>query len=133
VETPIVRGIAHDVTDRVRAEKALRASNEELVKTARERERTLHELSLFRTLLDQSNDAIKVIDPETLRFLDANERSYRELGYSREELLSMTVHDIDPNADETVIARVRQQLQESGFASWKRCTGGKMEPRFRRK
>src|ERR1035438_1156271 len=35
VETPIVRGIAHDVTDRVRAEKALRASNEELVKIGR--------------------------------------------------------------------------------------------------
>src|ERR1017187_9049453 len=36
VEAPIVRGIAHDVTERVRAEKALRASNEQLMKTARE-------------------------------------------------------------------------------------------------
>jgi PAS domain S-box-containing protein len=116
VERPIVRGIAHDVTERVRAEKALRATNEQLVKTARDQERTLQELTLFRTLLDQSNDAIKVIDPETLRFLDVNQRSCLELGYSREELLSMTVPDIDPNADETVIARVRQQLRESGFA-----------------
>ncbi len=114
--TPIVRGMAHDVTERVRAEKALRATNEQMLKTVREQERTLHELTLFRTLLDQSNDSIKVIDPETLRFLDVNERAYAELGYSREELLSMTVYDIDPNTDESVLARVRQQLRESGFA-----------------
>ena len=116
VETPIVRGIAHDVTERVRAEKALRASNEQLLKTAREREQTLHDLTLFRTLLDQSNDAIHVVDPKTLRFLDVNEKACSELGYSREELLSMTVHDIDPNSDESWVERVRHQLLEAGFA-----------------
>jgi PAS domain S-box-containing protein len=115
VETPIVRGIAHDVTERVRAEKALRASNEQLMKTAREREQTLHELTLFRTLLDQSNDAILVTDPETLRFLDSNERAWAELGYSREELLSMTVFDIDPDIA-SVRTRVDQQLRQTGCA-----------------
>src|ERR1700716_1469201 len=79
VATPIVRGIAHDVTERVRAEKALRATNEKLLKTAREQERMVRELTLFRTLLDQSNDAIEVVDPETLRFLDVNERACVEL------------------------------------------------------
>jgi PAS domain S-box-containing protein len=115
VAKPIVRGMAHDVTERVRTEKALRATNAKLQKTAHEREQTLHELKLFRTLLDQSNDAIKVIELETLRFLDVNERSYLELGYSREELLSLTVFDIDPNSHDG-IARVQQQLRESGFA-----------------
>jgi PAS domain S-box-containing protein len=116
VARPIVRGMAHDVTDRVRAEKALRATNEQLRKTAEERERTIRELTLFRTLLDQSNDAIKVIDPETLRFLDVNEKACTELGYSRDELLSMTVYDIDPNADQSLVARVQQQWRDSGFA-----------------
>jgi PAS domain S-box-containing protein len=116
VAAPIVRGIAHDVTERVRAEKALRASNERLLNTAGERERTIRELTLFRTLLDQSNDAIKVIDPETLRFLDVNQKACAELGYSRDELLSMTVYDIDPNADESLVARVQQQWRDSGFA-----------------
>jgi PAS domain S-box-containing protein len=116
VGTPVVRGIAHDVTERMRAEKALRASHEHLLKTTHDQERTLRELTLFRTLLDQSNDAIKVIDPETLRFLDVNEKACTELGYTRDELLSMTVYDIDPNADERVIARVRQEWQDSGFA-----------------
>jgi PAS domain S-box-containing protein len=116
VETPIVRGIAHDVTERVRAEKALRASNEQLLKTAREREQVVRDLILFRALLDQSNDAIEVVDPETLRFLDVNQRACVELGYSREELLSMTVLDIDPNVDESRRMRVQQQWRDSGLA-----------------
>jgi len=120
METPIVRGIAHDVTERVRAEKALRASNEQLLKTAREQERVLQGLTLFRTLLDQSNDAIQVMDPETQRFLDVNERTCVELGYSREELLSMTVFDIDPDADESLCATVQPQLRESGCAIFER-------------
>lgn len=120
VATPIVRGIAHDVTERVRAEKALRATNEELRKTALERERMLHELTLFRTLLDQSNDSIEVIDTETLRFLDLNQKACVELGYSREELLSMTVFDIDPDSDESLRTWLRQQSKEPGFAIMER-------------
>jgi PAS domain S-box-containing protein len=115
VEKPVVRGIAHDVTELVRAKKALHATNEELLRTAREQERILHDLTLFRTLLDQSNDAILVTDPETLRFLDSNERAWAELGYSREELLSMTVFDIDPDIV-TVRTRVDQQLRQTGCA-----------------
>ena len=131
VAAPIVRGIAHDVTERVRAEKALRDANEQLLKTTQEQERTLHELTLFRTLLDQSNDVIQVVDPETLRFLDVNERACVELGYSREELLSMTVFDIDRNIDESWRAWVRQQTQELGFAIMERVHRRKMERRFR--
>src|SRR5579864_4642504 len=63
----------------------------------REGERSL---KLFRTLVDQSNDEVQVIDPETLRFLDVNEKACKDLGYTREELLSMTVLDIDPDFDE---------------------------------
>jgi PAS domain S-box-containing protein len=120
VETPIVRGIAHDVTDRMRTQKALQTTNDQLLKTARERERTLRELTLFRTLLDQSNDAIQVMDPETQRFLDVNERSCLDLGYSREEFLSMTVFDIDLDADESLCATVQQQLRERGCAIFER-------------
>jgi PAS domain S-box-containing protein len=116
VEAPIVRGIAHDVTDRVRAEQSLRENNEQLLKTAGERERMFQELTLFRTLLDQSNDAIEVLDPETMRLLDVNGRACLELGYSREELLSMTVFDIDPLFDKGARAQMVAKLRESGSA-----------------
>ena len=120
VAVPIVRGMAHDVTEQIRAECALHATNEQMRKTASERERMLRELSLFRTLLDQSNDAIEVVDPETLRFLDVNQRACAELGYSRKELLSMTVFDIDPNINVDWRAGMRQQMQESEFAIMER-------------
>jgi len=89
-----VAGVLQDVTDRKEAERSL---------------------TLFRTLIDQSNDAVEVVDPETLRFLDVNEKACKDLGYSREELLAMTVFDINPNVDESTRAKVEERLRESGF------------------
>ena len=53
-------------------------------------------LHLFRQLTNQSHDAIFVLEPQTGRLLDSNDTAARTLGYSREELLSMRVVDIDP-------------------------------------
>jgi PAS domain S-box-containing protein len=80
-----------------------------------EQKQAEHDLKLFRTLIDQSNDAVLVVDPETLRFLDVNEKACKDLGYSREELLAMTVFDINPNIDESTRAEVDERLRESGF------------------
>ncbi len=52
-------------------------------------------LRLFRTLVDNSNDAFEVIAPDTGRFLDMNDKGCAELGYSREEILTLHVPDID--------------------------------------
>jgi len=72
-------------------------------------------VNLFRTLLDNSTDAIEVIDPVTLRFLDINETACRALGYTREELLSMGVFDIDPVfGKDPLSSQVLAQLRESG-------------------
>jgi PAS domain S-box-containing protein len=114
VASPIVRGMAHDVTEQKRAEKLARAASEGLLQKVRESESTIRELKLFRTLVDHSCDAIEVVDPETLRFLDANEKACAALGYSRDELLSLRVFDIDPTADESVVAKVMEQLRKSG-------------------
>jgi PAS domain S-box-containing protein len=82
-----------------------------------ERRRAEESLQLFRNLIDQSNDAIEVIDPITLRFIDCNESAYRSLGYSREEFLALTVFDIDPVVDRSMIARFDEKMKESGFAT----------------
>ena len=57
-------------------------------------------LKLFRTLIDHSSDAVVVVDPETGRFLDVNEKACRDFGCTREELLSLGESDIDPTADD---------------------------------
>ncbi|MCL5980135.1 MAG: EAL domain-containing protein [Gammaproteobacteria bacterium] len=80
-----------------------------------ERKQAETKLKLFRTLLDNSNDAIEVLDPVTLRFLDINETGCRVLGYTREEFLSMSVYDID-TAYSAAPQRVLAQLRESGRA-----------------
>ena len=90
-------GMAVDITERKRAEESLR---------------------LFRKLIDESNDAIEVVDPKTLRFLDVNDKSCRDLGYTREELLSLKVPDIDPGVDESSAARILKELEKSGFVTF---------------
>ncbi len=78
------------------------------------------DLRLFRTLLDNSNDAVEVIDPDTLRFLDVNEKECRDLGYSREELLSMAVLDIDPSFGPDSMRMIDEQVRKSGAALFER-------------
>jgi PAS domain S-box-containing protein len=80
------------------------------------RKRTEESMALFRKLIDGSNDAIEVVDPITLNFLDMNEKACRDLGYRREEMLSMSVYDIDPLLDLSLHTCVVQKMRKSGFA-----------------
>ncbi len=59
------------------------------------RKQTHDELQLFRDLLNHSNDCIFVIEPEWGRLLDVNDKACQSLGYTREELLTMTLRDIE--------------------------------------
>ncbi|MBA3352079.1 MAG: PAS domain S-box protein, partial [Blastocatellia bacterium] len=83
-----------------------------------ERKRAEEDLNLFRTLIDRSSDAIEVIDPETGRFLDVNEKGCSDLGYSREEFLSLKVFDIDPGVDESSFTTSIGELRRSGLGFW---------------
>jgi PAS domain-containing protein len=76
-----------------------------------ESKRLKESLKLFRTLMDRSPDAIEVVDPETGRFLDVNETACRRLGYSREEMLTLSIPDVLETGD------VPFSLQ----AAWRRC------------
>jgi len=98
------------------AGKPPRTPNDQVMTIVRDQDRMFQDPDLFRTLLDQSTDAIEVVDPETLRLLDVNQTACVQLGYSREEMLSMSIFDLDPNLDEDARARVEQQLRESGYA-----------------
>ena len=80
-----------------------------------ERRHTEASLRLFRELIDESSDAIEVVDPETFRFLDVNEKACRDLGYTRDEMLSLRVHDIDPSLDELLEQKCQKELEDNGF------------------
>jgi diguanylate cyclase (GGDEF)-like protein/PAS domain S-box-containing protein len=69
--------------------------NQELRREIIDRRRVEKDLRLLRNLMDQSNDAVYVIDPETRGFLDINKKACDTLGYEREELLNLGVVDIE--------------------------------------
>ena len=81
-----------------------------------ERKQREQSLDLFHNLLDRSNDSLEIIDAPTRRFIYVNDKACHELGYSREELLSLTVQDINPNATEPALKEVARLCSQAGFA-----------------
>lgn len=80
--SPVILGMAHDVTERFRAEQALRQSE---VK--------------FSTAFRASPHAMTISSLRDGRFLDVNASFERQSGYSREEVLGKTVLEIGLWAD----------------------------------
>jgi len=81
------------------------------VRDISERKQNEEKLKLFRTLLDRSSDAIEILEPFTMRFLDVNETECKTLGYTKEEILSMSVFDIDLQLDTDSTNELYQLLQ----------------------
>jgi diguanylate cyclase (GGDEF)-like protein/PAS domain S-box-containing protein len=74
--------VASDVTERRRAEQAMRESEHR-----------------YRTLFDGNPLPMWIYDFETLHFLAVNEAATRTYGYSKEEFLRMRITDIRPAED----------------------------------
>ncbi|HOX47368.1 MAG TPA: PAS domain S-box protein [Myxococcota bacterium] len=78
---PLTSMIVRDITERRRAEEALRESE-----------------ARFRAYVEQAAEALFVHDFYG-RFLDVNQQACASLGYSRKELLGMTVFDLESDFD----------------------------------
>jgi PAS domain S-box-containing protein len=59
-----------------------------------ERERVLEERTRFRAILDEADDAIRIIDPASLRILEANRKDSELTGVSRERLIGRRVDEL---------------------------------------
>ena len=79
----------------------------------------------FRALIDHAIDAIEVIDPETGRFLDVNERACAARGYTREEYLALSVAAIDARMAQRSWAETRDELRRQGSRVFKASTGAR--------
>jgi PAS domain S-box-containing protein len=88
--------------------------------------RAERELHVLNRALDNAFDATYLVDTD-LRIRYVNEAAERELGYSREELLSMSLLDIDTNVTREMVLGLMEQTATSGRFP------GTVESRHRRK
>jgi len=88
----LVYAAARDITERRQAEEALR---------------------LTRFSVDNVADAVQWVDSEA-QVVDANETAYRMLGYTREELVRMSIPDIDTEISSTQWPNTWRQIKETG-------------------
>src|SRR3989338_4663704 len=47
---------------------------------------TLEDLQLFKSIINQTNDAVTIVDPDTSHFIYVNDRACSSLGYTRKEM-----------------------------------------------
>ena len=98
------------------------------------RKEAAEKLQLFRALVDESNDSFEVIDPETARYLDVNEKGLALLGYSREEFLALRMFDIAPALEESewpaLLAKIRSQKFHNGESFHRRKNGSTFPVEF---
>lgn len=118
IKTPItmpgvgraVLGVAVDITELKRAETSL---------------------NLFRQLIEASSDEIHVAEIRTGRFLDVNRAACQALGYTREELLALSVFDVSTTVNQEVFKKMDADLVIQGSASletWQRRKDGSTYP-----
>ncbi len=86
-------------------------------------------LRLARFSIEHSSDGIFWITPDA-RIVDANEAACRSLGYSRDEMLRLTIPDIDPCCDYDAFRRSFANLRQHGTRTFEAVHATKDGARF---
>lgn len=93
---------------------------------------------LLTMLMDQCSDAVFIIDPDSAALLDANQQACDTLGYTRSQLLKLTIIGIDRTfADKKGWRQHVSHLRDTGSCiqqGYHRCRDGslmKVETRFK--
>ncbi|MGH7429105.1 MAG: PAS domain S-box protein, partial [Candidatus Methylomirabilaceae bacterium] len=89
--------ILRDITERRRFERALQASEEK-----------------YRTLFENANDPIFLIDPNDGMILDANRQAVATSGYSADELRAMRILDLHPPEEREKVEGIIREIMEIG-------------------
>ena len=93
--------------------KAITASRDELELEIRKREKAEEMLKFTRFSIDHANDMLFWVNPDG-NITDVNDTASDRLGYSRKELLSMKVNDIDPQVQIAEYHKLWQDLKKRG-------------------
>lgn len=109
-----VLAITRDITERKRAEQALKQSEE-----------------LYRTVIEQATENIFLVDVESRTIVESNAAFQKALGYSEEELHRMTLYDIVAADHESVDENIRRLLLQNdpfvGERNYRRKDGSMLQ------
>src|ERR671917_286002 len=89
------QGILMDVTERKHQEDALRQSE-----------------ALYRTVVEQAEENIFLVDAKSRRVLEANDALLRSLGYTDDELREMTLYDIVAHDQQSIDLNIGRIMEE---------------------
>ena len=74
--------------------------------------------ALYSAVVNQAGDGIVLIDIEILGFIECNPAAYEGLGYSRNEFLQISIHDIQAELNNEQINQRLHTILENGHASF---------------
>lgn len=114
-EEEVFARVENNLTIR-RLQKQLTEQNTKLQQESRDRQRAELVLRLSQFYLDRFKDSVFFIDADA-RFIYVNEVACQTLGYCREQLLTMSVHDIDPNFPVATWRSHWQEVKDKGCFS----------------
>ncbi len=86
----------------------------------------------YQTYFEQSHDGMGMVDPVSTRILDANDAWCKMLGYRRDELLQITITEIEGNVPQDTEKRVHA-IRTQGFAEFEApmvCKDGRVLTTF---
>lgn len=95
-----------------------------LLRDITEHKRADRELRMTKSSLENTTDTLLWLDPQA-RILYANDAVCRSLGYSREEILSMSITDVDPHFPQERWARFWEECKARGSMTFEAHNGTK--------
>ncbi|PKO39349.1 MAG: hypothetical protein CVU33_05430 [Betaproteobacteria bacterium HGW-Betaproteobacteria-6] len=92
-----------DISERRAAEQALREREE-----------------IYRSIVAHANDGICLIDPETLGFIEINDKVIHNLGYTRREFAGVNLLDLQVETTESEVRTLLAEIIRQGNATFER-------------
>jgi len=93
--------------------KTITASRDELDREVNDRKKAEKALRLMKFSLDHCSEMLYWVDPDG-NIVDVNDTTCHRLGYSREEIVSIQMHKIDPNFSMEDYYQIWQDLKQRG-------------------
>ncbi len=86
------------------------------------KEKDLHQSEKkYRTLFENANDGILLIDPDTQQIIDCNKKAADMVGYTVEELKTKTISDLHPDKEKHLLSDKLTEIETTGSVS---CISG---------